>query len=184
MAKKRADGEGTLYYHDKRKRWVLQVPIGRTSSERIRRKTFYGRTQDGVLEKRKQYEREQYVNEKAHETEDSEDVEEGGPDNGVTVNQLLDLWLDSRECSWSSLERYQQIANTHIRPRFGKDRVADITPVQIQLFYNEKKTKLSPRTVEYIHVTLNSALKYGTMLRITDSNPAERGGKAKGWECS
>ena len=141
MAKKRADGEGTLYYHDKRKRWVLQVPIGRTPSGRIQRKTFYGRTQDEVLEKRKQYEREHYVNEKAHEAEDSQDVEAGGPDNGITVNQLLDLWLDSIDVSYRTWESYQEIAKNHVRPILGKKLVLGITPLDVQDCISGKERK-------------------------------------------
>lgn len=140
MAKKRADGDGTLYYHDKRKRWVLQVPIGRTPSGRIQRKTFYGRTQDEVLEKRRQFwigleKNKDQAPEVANSSESA--------NNDMTVNQLLDLWLDSLECEYKTLQGYKSMADNHIRPEIGDNKIVDLTPISIQLLYKRNNRNSS-----------------------------------------
>lgn len=58
MAKKRGNGEGTIYYSEKLGRWVGQFTAGYKENGKINRKTVYGKTRREVSEKiiKKQHE--------------------------------------------------------------------------------------------------------------------------------
>lgn len=51
MGKKRGNGEGTIYYSEKLKRWVGQFTAGYKDNGNIIRKTIYGKTRKEVSEK-------------------------------------------------------------------------------------------------------------------------------------
>lgn len=49
--KTRGNGDGTIYYDDKRKRYVGQITIGRTESGKLKRKSVFGKTKKEVKSK-------------------------------------------------------------------------------------------------------------------------------------
>jgi integrase len=59
-----------------------------------------------------------------------------------------------------TLAKYEQIVRNHAKPALGRLRLQTLTPAHVRGLYREKlDSGLSPRTVQYIHVTLNKALK-------------------------
>ena len=58
----------------------------------------------------------------------------------------------------STYVRYRGIANNHLKPTLGHHKLRDLTRPEIRRLYAEKGKTLSPRTVDYIHVTLQMAL--------------------------
>lgn len=176
MSRKRANNEGTLFYRKDRNCWVAQVTIGRTPSGRIRRKTFYGKTQEEALQKKKQFEAELTLDEQHPLLEDEESVEEA-----LTLNDVLDLWLDSIDVSYKTLSDYESLAKNHIRPTLGKKMMLDITPLDVQrLHIRKRKEGYSPRTVQYIHTVLSASLRFAVTMRIVGSNPAKEVERPKG----
>lgn len=161
MGKKRGNGEGSVLYRKDRKRWVAQVQI-ETESGRAKRKTFYGKTQAEVLEKKRQFERELDTS-PGVKGPVTEPITEGLTHantsqviRGLTVNQLFDMWLDSLDCEFKTLENYKSIANNHVRPSLGERQVSEVSSLLIQELYNKKREEgYSPRTIEYIHRTLH-----------------------------
>jgi integrase len=66
--------------------------------------------------------------------------------------------------------RYEQISRVHIRPVLGNLKLENVTAAQVRDLYRQKlDSGPSPRTVQYIHVTLHKALKqavsHGLLLR-------------------
>jgi len=56
--------------------------------------------------------------------------------------------------------KYEQIVRNHAKPALGRLRLQTLTPAHVCGLYREKlDSGLSPSTVQYIHVTLNKALK-------------------------
>ena len=81
----------------------------------------------------------------------------------LTLGEYLERWLhDSvrdtvRQRTW---ERYEQIVRLHLKPSLGHVRLKDLSPAHVRGLYREKlDASLSPRTVQYVHVTLHKALK-------------------------
>jgi integrase len=81
----------------------------------------------------------------------------------LTVGGYLSRWLtDSvkNTVRGTTFERYEQITRKHIAPEVGRVKLKALTPAHVRGLYKAKlKSGLSPRTVQYIHVTLHKALK-------------------------
>src|SRR5215204_1083305 len=80
----------------------------------------------------------------------------------LTLGDYLDKWLPNikdtvRQRSW---ERYEQLVRVHIKPALGRLKLQNLTRAHAKSLYREKlNSGSSPRTVNYIHVTLHKALK-------------------------
>lgn len=79
----------------------------------------------------------------------------------LTVGQYLDKWLPSikdtvRQRTW---ERYEQLVRVHIKPALGSVKLKSLTRSHVKSLYCDKlDSGSSPRTVQYIHVTVHKAL--------------------------
>ena len=144
---RRGNGEGSI---TRRKdglymaRYMIQTETG------SKRKAIYAKTRKEVADKLAD----------ALANRDKGIVLDAG---ALTLGKYLRSWLyDSvqgtvRQRTW---ERYEQVARVHIEPSLGKMKLKNVTPTHVRALYREKLDfGLAPRTVQYIHVTLNKALK-------------------------
>lgn len=159
---RRGNGEGSV---TRRKsdglymgRYTIQTVTG------AKRKTIYGKTRQEVSEKL---------------TRAMADRDGGlvfDADN-LKLGEYLDRWLaDSVRDTVrpTTYERYEQIVRTHIRPILGTVKLKSVTPAHVRGLYREKLgTGLSPRTVQYIHVTLHKALKQAVQDGLIPRNATE-----------
>ena len=83
----------------------------------------------------------------------------------MTLSQWLDIWLEEylNSVKPRTAESYRSNCTGHIKPSLGAVRLCDLTPLDVQRFYNrltsEKTGKpLSPKTKKNIHGTLSIAL--------------------------
>jgi integrase len=144
---KRGNGEGGI---SRRKnglymaRYMVQTPTG------SKRKTLYGTTRREVDEKLT----------KAKADRDGGLVFDA---DNLKLGEYLARWLaDSVRDTVhpTTFERYEQLVRLHIRPVLGKVRLKNLTSAHVRGLYREKlDAGLSPRTVQYVHVTLHKALK-------------------------
>ena len=96
-----------------------------------------------------------------------------GPDERITVASLLERWLEMSAGSSvrpSTLRRYRQLVQIHLAPGLGRIRLAQLTPVDVQTFLNERaSTGLAPRTVHHLRAVLrtalNQAVRWGMLAR-------------------
>ena len=81
----------------------------------------------------------------------------------LTVGEYLDRWLaDSVKDTvrQRTYEGYAHIAERHIAPSLGRMKLKALTTAHVRGLYRERlDSGLSPRTVRYIHTTLNKALR-------------------------
>ena len=80
----------------------------------------------------------------------------------LSLADYLSRWLkDSvkNTVRRSSYVRYEGIVNNHVSPTLGRLKLKSLTPAHVRTLYIEKLETLSPRSVNYIHVTLHKALK-------------------------
>ena len=144
---KRGNGEGGI---SRRKdglymaRYTIQTPTG------SKRKTLYGKTRREVDEKLT----------KAKADRDGGLVFDA---DNLKLGEYLGRWLaDSVRDTVrpTTFERYEQMVRLHIRPVLGKVKLKNLTSAHVRGLYREKlDAGLSPRTVQYVHVTLHKALK-------------------------
>jgi integrase len=95
----------------------------------------------------------------------------------VTVEEYLNRWLtDSVRDTVrnTTFERYEQIARKHIVPENGRVKLKALTPAHVRGLYRKKlEAGLSPRTVQYVHVTLHKALKQAVRDGLVPRNATE-----------
>ncbi len=158
---RRGNGEGSI---TRRKdglymaRYWIETPAGK------KRKTIYGK------------EREEVAGKLIDALADRKKGLVFDADN-LKVGEYLERWLaDSvRDTVRSTtFERYEQMVRLHIRPVLGKTKLKNLTPAHVRGLYREKlDTGLSPRTVQYVHVTLHKALKQAVMDGLIPRNATE-----------
>lgn len=86
----------------------------------------------------------------------------------VTVGALLDEWYESRKAagkSPSTLRRYKQIIDGHLKPAFGSLLVKKLTPHLLLSQYAVWGERLSPSSVRDHHETLRTALRWGVRMK-------------------
>jgi integrase len=145
---KNGNGEGGITRHKKSglymARYTVQTPTG------PKRKTIYGRTRREVDEKLT----------KAKADRDGGLVFDA---DNLKLGEYLGRWLaDSVRDTVrpTTFERYEQMVRLHIRPVLGKVKLKNLTSAHVRGLYRQKlDSGLSPRTVQYVHVTLHKALK-------------------------
>lgn len=157
MAKKRANGEGTIYRR-KDGTWCTQLTIGQ------KRVTFYGKTWQEVAEKRDRA---------------KNDLRQGTfvEPTKLTVGEWLDTWLDDykkprlRQLVWES---YEVIVRCHLKPAIGSLPLKDLRPEHLQRLYNEKfASGLSPSTLKHIHLVIHGALQQALKNQLVVRNVSE-----------
>jgi len=158
MAKKRANGEGTIL---KRKdgKWQGQVTIGRDpSTGKLKRVTYYGKTQKEVQQK---------IAKALGELTQGIFVEP----TKTTVGEWFDTWLKEYKqppnVKLSTYVSYEMLIRVHLKPSLGNIPLKDLRPEQLQRFYNEKsrngradgKGGLSAKTLRNLHNMIHEGLE-------------------------
>jgi len=94
----------------------------------------------------------------------------------MTVGGYLERWLTTirdtiRVGTW---KQYEMIVRLHIKPSLGSVRLEKLNALQVQSFYRERlDAGLSPRRVQYVHVTVRKALKDAVRWRLVPYNVAD-----------
>ena len=80
----------------------------------------------------------------------------------------------------STYKRYRGIVGKHLKPALGHRKLKDVTRVEVRKLYAAKSETLSPRSVDYIHITLQKALSQA----VRDDLIPRNCGKASCWVSS
>ena len=158
---RRGNGEGSITWRKDglyMARYTVQTATG------PKRKTLYGKTRSEVSEKLT----------KAMAARDGGLVFDA---DNTKVGEYLERWLADSVCGTvrsTTFERYEQVVRLHIRPALGKLKLKNLSPVHVRGLYREKlDAGFSPRTVQYVHVTLHKALKQAIMEGLIPRNATE-----------
>lgn len=90
----------------------------------------------------------------------------------MTVCQYFDEWLDGLTLASSSIERYESNIRVHIKPDLGHIRLANLTALQLEAFYKERRQTLSSTSVRQLHAIVGKALSRAVKLGMIARNPA------------
>jgi integrase len=95
----------------------------------------------------------------------------------LTLENYLTRWLTHSvkdTVRRSTFVQYKSVVNRHLIPALGRLKLKALTPAHARSLYREKlDCELSPRTVQYIHVTLHKALKQAVMDGLIPRNIAD-----------
>jgi len=172
MAKKRANGEGTIFQRPNGT-WAAQITVGRDpATGKLKRLTFSGKTRKEVQEK---------LTAALAQMQQGIFVEP----NKTTVGEWLDIWLNEykkppkvRPTTW---QNYETVIRCHIKPAIGHIPLRQLQPSHLQRLYNEKfdngrvdgQGGLSSRTVRIIHTVMHASLKQAMKEGLVARNVAE-----------
>lgn len=120
----------------------------------------------------------------------------------MSLSRWVEIWLNEYmgDKKWSTVKHYKAQCNTHIIPRLGAVKLSELTPPQIQAFYNQlqkdgsrkpKRDKegrivkrdghsvyeaapLSIKSIRNIHGILTKCLNTAVQVGYLKANPAER----------
>ena len=94
-----------------------------------------------------------------------------------TVGDWLDLWLKdfvAVDKKPSTVANYTTIANSHLKPEFGRIRIDKLTQTDVQRLIGKKiRAKLAPRSVRLIHHVLRCSLNVAVAHKMIAANPAK-----------
>jgi integrase len=97
--------------------------------------------------------------------------------DNLKLGEYLGRWLtDSVRDTVrpTTFERYEQVVRLHISPVLGKVKLKNLTSAHVRGLYRQKlDAGLSPRSVQYVHVTLHKALKQAVRDGLVPRNATE-----------
>jgi integrase len=147
MAKKRGNGEGTIYQRPDGT-WCTQITV--YVGGKRKRPTLYGKS------------RKEVANKLTRALTDWD----GGLSfdaNNLRFDNYLHRWLeDSKKGSVKPVtyQGYERMVRNHLVPTLGRIKLKALTPAHLRGLYRQKTdAALSARTVEYIHATIHNALE-------------------------
>jgi integrase len=156
MAKRRANGEGSIYQRGGDGRWVATLPLSNG-----RKKYFYGKTRTEVRAKQREAERE---------LDQGIDLAARIP----TLKQFSEKWLSSIRFSVKpkTYEGYESIFRVRVLPRLGEVPISKLTPMDLQALYSHLQDGgLSPRSISHTHRVLNHAFQQAVRWSLIARNP-------------
>lgn len=93
----------------------------------------------------------------------------------MTLGELLDRWLAMKRLAVEprTVESYEWLARTYIRPALGERKLASLRPIDLDQLYAELGERgLSTRTVRLCHTVLRQALEQARKWGLLARNPA------------
>jgi len=165
MAKKRGNGEGSIYEHKRNgKRVGYRGAYTAFTVEGPKRRYVSGKTREEVRHKLT----------KAMADRDGGLIFDAG---NLRVGEYLERWLkDSVKGTVrpSTYEVHQHMVEPHIVPALGRLKLKDLSSTHVRGFYREKlDAGLSSATVCKMHSVLRKALKQAVMDDLIPRNPTD-----------
>lgn len=126
MARKRAIGEGTIIYNERRERWEGKFPY-KDKNDKSKRKNFTGKTQKEVAAKGKAF---------------LKSLENGllAESDKITVGEWLERWLEDYarpNVAIGTYEKYFKDMHDYIIPRLGRILLNKLKAPDVQRAFNE-----------------------------------------------
>lgn len=147
MAKRRSRGDGGLYWHESRQRWIAEITTGyRPEGKRIVRrasgktKTAAKRALDDLLR----------------------DVQDGVPiaPHGYTVADAINDWLQYGLSSRAETTRENRriLAETHIIPFLGARKLRELSAEHVDKWLAERANRVATSTLQRLRGILSQAI--------------------------
>jgi integrase len=159
MGKRRARGEGGLFFSEKENCWIAEInlPDGTTKRKRSKRQQV---VKDWLLTQRNALKNGVFVR-----------------TDQLTVSQFMDRYYNDvalHTLRPTTLEGYEVIIRVHIKPSIGHIKLNQLGATHVQKFYSDKlNSGLSKKTVQYIHSTLHKALDYAVRWNLVTRNVSD-----------
>jgi integrase len=93
----------------------------------------------------------------------------------LTIAAYLEQWLQHirPKVTPKTHERYTSVVRANIVPALGNVRLSKLQPIAVSSAYSDALGRLSPRTVNHMHVIFSGALKQAVRWRLLPRSPAD-----------
>jgi hypothetical protein len=148
VTKRRAYGDGGLYWNERRQRWIATVTVGYDGRGKRMVKTGSGRTKTEAKQKLRE------------QLRDHEDGLALGRDD-YTVGHAVEDWLAyglGRQGP-ATITKYRIFCGKHIIPLLGARKLRDLTAREVDAWLFELSKSLSTATLQRVRSCLNRAVK-------------------------
>ena len=152
MARKRGNGEGSIYRRESDGRWYGSIVVGFDSRGRRRRRTVSASSRREVVAKLSRLQR---------------DLIDGLSPllESITLTQLLVRWHEDvlpRQVKESAQSNYWSVARIHLMPLLGTKKLSALTTLDVDgLLAAKARAGCSPSTQRRIRAVLSQALDQG-----------------------
>jgi len=149
VAKRRAKGEGSIFYSPSDGRWKAQLwlPNGKRKGKSAKTQA---EVRDWLHNERQKLRKGIYT-----------------ADDQIRLGDYLNRYMADvavHSLRPRTYERYSDLIRKHINPELGNIKLNELRPDQVQSFYTRKVNEgLSKATVQYIHAILHKSLKQALM---------------------
>lgn len=147
MTSRRSRGDGALYWHEGRQRWIASITTGYTPNGKRITKSVSGRTKTAAKDKLKEIIR---------------DHDDGLTTNGhgYTVGQAVGDWLTygSSGVGTKTADTRRILAETHIVPALGARKLRELSAEDVDRWLAEKANTLSTSTLGRIKSILRRSV--------------------------
>lgn len=167
MAKgKRKDGEGSIYFDEKRGLWIARFTIGYDDLGKQVRKSLSSKSSADLVAKMKKYEREHMSL--------SIDAER------VSFEQWMYKWIykmKRADLKPKSFQKYDSLYRNYFQVApFAGDKLKEVSMSDIKLWYNQLQAEdgVSLNTVKFLHMLLRSAMMAAMQDDLISKNPTDK----------
>lgn len=164
VAKRKLNGEGTIYYVEKERKWRAEITWLDDCGNK-RRKTWKASKQSEVKEKLTDFKRQLLLDSVNLQTETQ------------TFRQFADEWVNAIVKAKIKPLSYQRKVSTlekQVYPHIGNVRIDKLTHAQIQRMVNDlSQSGLSYSTVKKAYEAVSGCLRYYRIQTSTAFNPCE-----------
>lgn len=150
MTKRRSRGEGSIYWSEKRQRWVAEITIGfRPNGKRIYRRASAKTKTEAKTELKKLL--------KAHEVGNPRSTKDG-----YTVANAVNDWLANYELTGrdpSTVNTVRSLADNHIIPMIGARKLRELSAEDVDDWLAGEAIALVTSTLRTLRSILRRAIK-------------------------
>jgi len=161
----RSYGDGSVFFDQKKDRWIGIFVVGHTMDGRRIRRRVHGRTKTEARSRLREIQTEFTKTQVA-------------ADGSMRVGPYLDKWLieiiEPRAESINTFDGYESIVRNHLKPSLGKKRLRDLSPDDVDGLLRAKRASgLSHSTVARIRTALVKALRHAERFGYVNRNVAQ-----------
>ncbi|MBA2671405.1 MAG: site-specific integrase [Gemmatimonadetes bacterium] len=148
-------------------RWLVRISL---PADENGKRSWHSKTVQGTLKDARAY-----MTTKLHELDSGTYVRQTQTTQKRTLRQYMSEWVDTKKANARTIADYRGIIRRYVHDHpIGMMRVQDLRADHIRRFYIELQERgLAPRTVQYVHSVLHSALKRAVKDRLIARNPEE-----------
>lgn len=150
MASRRGSGEGSVFFHEQRQRWCVDIDYGYVNGKRKRVRRFFKTRREATA----------YLTSALKARQDGTPPPDGRTRLGDHLDQWMAMVVSPSDRAEATKASYENAVRLHLKPGLGHHRLIDLRHEHVQRFINGMRDEGSGRSLmNTTMVVLRLALK-------------------------